>query len=190
MVDRTEGSRDLSGQISKTFYGSSTPSDTSYGPDTRTWMPAGQALYSELRQVKSTIFVLCKATRLIIVRDGGGDAELNYDRLGFSEISLPHASFAKAVEMLLCSHEFKLATRNDRNFSEEDCLKYLYWCNSLNDTVGNSSIVGRTIKDLMAVIHPYISILVGPEPESVNEFISSRQEELLMSGLLETKLIC
>ncbi|KAJ6716900.1 hypothetical protein OIU74_009420 [Salix koriyanagi] len=60
-----------------------------------------------------------------------------------------------------------------RNFSEEDCLKYLYWCNSLNDTVGNSSIVRRTIKDLMAVIHPYISILVGPEPESVNEFISS-----------------
>ncbi|KAF9676119.1 hypothetical protein SADUNF_Sadunf09G0105100 [Salix dunnii] len=82
-------------------------------PDTRTWMPAGQALYSDLRQEKSNMFALCKATRLIVVRDGGGDSELNYDRLGSSKIYLPHASFAKAVEMLLCSHEFKLATRKD-----------------------------------------------------------------------------
>jgi hypothetical protein len=32
IVERTEGSRHLSGQLSKTLYGSSTPLDTSYGP--------------------------------------------------------------------------------------------------------------------------------------------------------------
>ncbi|KAL9333248.1 hypothetical protein Peur_073387 [Populus x canadensis] len=56
---------------------------------------------------------------------------------------------------------------------------------SLNITVGNSSTVGRTIKDLMAVIRPYISILVGLEPESVNEFISSvtgRTSDVRLAG--------
>jgi len=56
---------------------------------------------------------------------------------------------------------------------------------SLNITVGNSSIIGRTIKDLMAVIRPYISILVGLEPESVNEFISSvtgRTSDVRLAG--------
>ncbi|KAG6761632.1 hypothetical protein POTOM_034860 [Populus tomentosa] len=147
--------------------------------------------------------------------DGGGDVELNYDRIGFSKISLPHASYAKAVETLLCSHEFKLAIRKNicsipegqasqcipqltvdlsesmewmkctcslvdgEVFGESsvNCSMhgfdlqvelsgrglseiYVLVLDSLNVTVGNSSIVGRTIKDLMAVIRPYISILL------------------------------
>ncbi|KAL3580749.1 hypothetical protein D5086_018584 [Populus alba] len=62
---------------------------------------------------------------------------------------------------------------------------YVLVLDSLNVTVGNSSVVGRTIKDLMAVIRPYISILVGPEPESVNEFISSvtgRASDVRLAG--------
>lgn len=197
-------------------------------------------LYSELRQVKSTIFAICKATRLIIVYDKGGDAGLNYDSLGFCKISLPHASYAKAVEMLFCSHEFKLAIRNDIYSIPEgqasECIQHLTadlsesmeWMkttcsladeevfgesnanssmhgfdlqvelfgrglsevyalvlDSLNVTAGNSSIVGRTMKDLMAVIRPYMSILVGPESESVNEFISSvtgRTSDVRLAG--------
>ncbi|CAK7329555.1 unnamed protein product [Dovyalis caffra] len=197
-------------------------------------------LYSELRQLKSTIFALCKATRLIIVHDNGGDAELNYDSLGFCKISLPYASYAKGVEILLCSHEFKLAIRNGINSIPEgqasECIRqltvdlsesmkwmktncsladgeafgdsnancsmhgfdlqlelfgrglseiYVLVLDSLNVTVGNSIIVGRTIKDLMAVIRPYLSILVGLEPESVNEFISSvtgRTSDVKLAG--------
>ncbi|KAJ6765963.1 UNHEALTHY RIBOSOME BIOGENESIS PROTEIN 2-like protein [Salix purpurea] len=197
-------------------------------------------LYSELRQVKSTIFALCKATRLLIAHDNGGEAELNYDSLGLCKISLPHASYAKAVEMLFCSHEFKLAIRNDIYSTPEgqasECIQHLTadlsesmeWMkttcsladeevfgesnanssmhvfdlqvelfgrglseiyvlvlDSLNVTAGNSSIVGRTMKDLMAVIRPYMSILVGTESESVNAFISSvtgRSSDVRLAG--------
>ncbi|XP_048420292.1 uncharacterized protein LOC103958506 [Pyrus x bretschneideri] len=61
-------------------------------------------LYSQLRQVNNTIFALCKAIRLLSSHNG--DGERNYTRF---VISLHGEGYAKSVEMLLCSQEFKIA---------------------------------------------------------------------------------
>ncbi|KAJ4826097.1 hypothetical protein Tsubulata_010944 [Turnera subulata] len=42
---------------------------------------------------------------------------------------------------------------------------------SLSATVGNSSLVGRSLKDLMVKIRPYMSVLVGQESDSAYDFL-------------------
>ncbi|CAN0910101.1 hypothetical protein LINGRAHAP2_LOCUS26115 [Linum grandiflorum] len=44
---------------------------------------------------------------------------------------------------------------------------------SLSVTAGNCTLVERCLKDLLATISPHMSILVGLQPDSVNEFIHS-----------------
>ncbi|PRQ21950.1 hypothetical protein RchiOBHm_Chr6g0244921 [Rosa chinensis] len=61
-------------------------------------------LYSQLRQVNCTIFALCKAVRVINLDNS--DGELNYTRFF---IPFHGEAYAKAVEMLLSAHGFKIA---------------------------------------------------------------------------------
>ncbi|OAY51263.1 hypothetical protein MANES_05G200700v8 [Manihot esculenta] len=49
---------------------------------------------------------------------------------------------------------------------------YAIVLDSLNVTVGNSNLVGRSIRDLITAIRPCMSILVGLEPNSIHEFLS------------------
>eukprot|EP00257_Ricinus_communis_P021427 XP_015580921.1 uncharacterized protein LOC8285148 [Ricinus communis] len=185
-------------------------------------------LYSELRQVENTICALCKAIRLVTVHKNNHNGDWSYGCFGSSKTSLPYEAFAKAVEMMLCAQEFKLAIHDgiksipEGQASEcirqlsEDLSESLEWMKSINSvadakefqesntrsckmscfdlqaelfgrgfseiyalvldsltvTSGNSTLLGKSLKDLMAVSCPSMSILVGLQPNSVNEFLS------------------
>ncbi|XP_057965698.1 uncharacterized protein LOC131156202 [Malania oleifera] len=67
-------------------------------------------LYGELRQVNITIFSLCKAVRLLVLRESNG--EKNCSRYLSCTNSLSYEAYAKSMGMLLCSQQFRLAIYN------------------------------------------------------------------------------
>ncbi|XP_031260000.1 uncharacterized protein LOC116118175 [Pistacia vera] len=67
-------------------------------------------LYGELRQVNNVVFALCKAVRLLVSRDNNG--ETSYSRFLSGMNSLPCQAYAKSVEVLSCSQEFKFSIQN------------------------------------------------------------------------------
>ncbi|XP_050231110.1 uncharacterized protein LOC126680105 [Mercurialis annua] len=188
-------------------------------------------LHSELRQVESSIFALCKAMRLVVVHENDGSSEQNYGFISFFGsciTSLPYDVYVKAAEIMLCAQEFKLAIKTGINSMPEghanECIRQLskdlsesiewirnssleadakehhesttrscrMYCfdlcmelsgrglseiyalvlDSLSVTIGNSSVLAKSIQDLMAIICPPMSILVKLQPDSVNEFLS------------------
>ncbi|XP_015893451.3 uncharacterized protein LOC107427580 [Ziziphus jujuba] len=50
---------------------------------------------------------------------------------------------------------------------------YVLVLGSLTVTAGNSNLVGVSIKDLVTLLCPYMSTLVGAQPDAVNEFLFS-----------------
>ncbi|XP_037491861.1 uncharacterized protein LOC105643786 isoform X2 [Jatropha curcas] len=184
-------------------------------------------LYSELRQVESAIFALCKAIRLIITRENNSGDRQIYGWFRSCISCLPYETYAKSVGMLLCAQEFKLTIHNGIKSipegqagecirllsidlmesmewikscsaadgmelleSQEGSSKMLYFdlqaelfgrglsemyamvMESLTVTVGNSSLLGRSIEDLITVIRPCMSILAGQQPDSAYDFLS------------------
>ncbi|XP_040369829.1 uncharacterized protein LOC112186617 isoform X2 [Rosa chinensis] len=180
-------------------------------------------LYSQLRQVNNTIFALCKAIRVINLHNS--DGELNYTRF---VIPFHGEEYAKAVEMLLSAHEFKIAIHkamksipegqasrcirqltldisesvewmkvscseaDEKEFSECHLSSlhsfnleaelfgrglseiYALFLESLIVTTGNCNLLGASIKELIRVIFPCMSNLVGPQQEdAVNKFLWS-----------------
>ncbi|KAJ0076531.1 hypothetical protein Patl1_36109 [Pistacia atlantica] len=132
-------------------------------------------LYGELRQVNNVVFALCKAVRLLVSRDNNG--ETSYSRFLSGMNSLPCQAYAKSVEVLSCSQEFKFSIHNAiRSMPEgqgSGCIRQLTadisesmnWMkescavadgkefNNLKARdcaiLGNSNLVGLSIKDLM-----------------------------------------
>ncbi|XP_024163192.1 uncharacterized protein LOC112170216 isoform X2 [Rosa chinensis] len=180
-------------------------------------------LYSQLRQVNNTIFALCKAIRVINLHNS--DGELNYTRF---VIPFHGEAYAKAVEMLLSAHEFKIAIHkamksipegqasqcirqltldiseslewmkvscseaDEKEFSECHLSSlhnfnleaelfgrglseiYALFLESLIVTTGNCNLLGASIMELIRVIFPCMSNLVGPQQEdAVNKFLWS-----------------
>ncbi|KAK9287343.1 hypothetical protein L1049_015758 [Liquidambar formosana] len=185
-------------------------------------------LYSELRQVNTIIFALCKAVRLLVLHDS--DGEMNCSMFMSCTTSLSYDTYAKAVGMLICSQEFRLvicdAIKSIPEGQASGCIRqltmdmseslewikescsvtagkefekldlrssrmthldlhaevlgrglselYTLVLDSLTVTTGNSNLIGVSIKeDLMTVIRPSMSSLVGLHPNSVNEFLLS-----------------
>uniref|UniRef100_A0A2P2J3V6 Nucleolar 27S pre-rRNA processing Urb2/Npa2 C-terminal domain-containing protein n=1 Tax=Rhizophora mucronata TaxID=61149 RepID=A0A2P2J3V6_RHIMU len=171
-------------------------------------------LYGELRQVKTTIFALCKAMRLIMIHENVDDGESNHGSFLTNTI-LPYESYAKSVGLLLCTQSFRLALHDGiksipegqvreviqhlsldlseslewmksncsvadhRKFNLQEELfgrglseVYTLVLDSLTITIGNSVLVGQSVQDLMTVVRPCMSSLVGQQPDGVNEFVS------------------
>ncbi|XP_065866665.1 uncharacterized protein [Euphorbia lathyris] len=184
-------------------------------------------LYSELRQVESIIFALCKAIRCIMVHENDGYCEKTCGSFGSFTNLFPSEAYAKSVRMLLCEHEFKLAVSNGikslpegqasecvrqltvdlsesikwmknncsvtdgKEYQESNSRKhavlsfdlqtelfggglselYALVLDSLTVTVGNSSLLGRSVRDLIVVLSPSMSILAGRQPDSVSKFL-------------------
>ncbi|KAL6213152.1 hypothetical protein ACLB2K_012599 [Fragaria x ananassa] len=180
-------------------------------------------LYSQLRQVDTAIFALCKAMRVINLHNIDGD--LNYGRF---VIPFHGEAYAKSVEMMSCAYDLKIAIHKAMKSIPEgqasqcirqltlDILESLEWmkascleadenefadCHlsslhsynleaelfgrglsemytlvleSLIVTTGNCNLLGPSIKELIRVISPCMSKLVGPQQEdAIKKFLCS-----------------
>ncbi|CAH1429606.1 unnamed protein product [Lactuca virosa] len=157
-------------------------------------------LYSELRQVGTSVFALCKAMRRFV--SSANKKESSHSK-----------SWAKSLRLILCSPELKLSIHNAVKSIPEgqvglsikelatDVSESLEWMkgtldnshhnvrlkaevlgsglsevytlivDSLVVTTGNSSLVGVSLNDLVTLISPTMSILIS-QPKGVDEFLS------------------
>ncbi|KAL4572905.1 hypothetical protein LXL04_019693 [Taraxacum kok-saghyz] len=157
-------------------------------------------LYSELRQVGTSVFALCKAIRRFV--SSARDTEANHAE-----------SLAKSIQLILCSPELRLSIHNAVKSIPEGqvglCIKdlttdvseslewmkgtldnshhdvnlkaevlgsglsevYTLILDSLMVTTGNSSLVGVSLNALVTVVSPSMSVLLSQPEDRVDEFL-------------------
>lgn len=164
-------------------------------------------LYSELRQVTSTILMLCKAMRLLVARDN--DDEMNSLRFVSCIPVLLYEAFAKSVGMLLCSPDFRLSIHNAiRSIPEgqasqcirqltTDMTEFLEWMeidSSVdNDTIFNlkAELLGRNVTEIYVLVLDSLTITTGNSyliGSSLKDFVTVLRPSL--SSLVKLQSDC
>lgn len=162
---------------------------------------------SEQMQVTSTILMLCKAMRLLVARDN--DGEMNSLRFVSCIPVLLYEAFAKSVERLLCSPDFRLSIHNAiRSIPEgqasqcirqltTDMTEFLQWMeidSSVdNDTIFNlkAELLGRDVTEIYVLVLDSLTITTGNSyliASSMKDFVTVLRPSL--SSLVKLQSDC